>query len=162
MSQTQTRQELAKFREKVIGHVKWLVIGHPSQENLKATGLWYSAEWYEKNAKNASKEPLYRLNAEIAHKVLTSDELKNLIENVLIPKFVDERFAEDKVQKSDVAVEDKEQEKLAKKVSADAKKVAPKRAPRKAPAKKAATKKTPTTAKKVTVKPARKTTKAKA
>jgi len=115
--------------KKLASQAKRVIIGFPSQDNAKATGLQYSVEYYAKESVNTSRSDTHKLVAKVAHKVLTSEEFLSKVEE-LVDKFVSEELHV-AYENSGLKAEDEEQEKNGKKI------VIPK------PARAAATKKSP-------------------
>lgn len=91
-----------------------LIIGYPSSDNFKATGLQYQAEYYDKESKNQSRSGWHRLNAQIANMVLTSKELETFIQGE-VEKYADQ-LMDKGYETSGIKDEDKEAEKLAEKI----------------------------------------------
>lgn len=107
---------LDMFHRKIVSNAERVVIGFPSGDNMKATGLHYSAEYYAKESVNTSKSDMHKLVAKIANKVLTSDELHEKVRE-LIDKFAAEELALG-YEKSGLEAEDKEQDKNGEKIVA--------------------------------------------
>lgn len=110
------------FREKVIFQCVKLIIGFPSSDNSKAIGLHYSAEYYQRESFNTSREKFHRLCARVGYEVLSSEKLHKFLKETLIPEIVDKIIEEDEK----LEAEEKAEIALAAKLAVDAKMIAPK------------------------------------
>ena len=124
-------------RQKLISQAKRVVIGYPSKDLGKATGLYYSAEYYARESVNASRSDMHKLVAKVANMVLESEELHDFVGELI------EKYSTDEIimgyENSGLKEEDNEQEKNDEKIvaapSAKTRKVVVKKAPAKTTAK---------------------------
>ena len=105
-----TDNVLSHIRDNLIANARKLIIGYPSKDNVKATGLNYSMEYFRKEAYNESRSNFHRTNALIAYSVLSSERLGEVIMEELVPLFVDQILA-DGFENSGLKIEEENQAK---------------------------------------------------